>query len=619
MTTATGEEITTTDVPPFNPNLNNNNNTSSNTLQKQAAKNILNQNRRSTRTNSVALGAPPSLPTTSTTTTTTTTTNTTPTIPTISFNVPSLPLDTVDPRRSPRRGDQSPRSVSPRGGSPRGEPSLPVDPTPIPPPESPQSAESPPPVTTPPNDASGNGYMSVIVTSQQQPIDSSQDPMAIEMNDYTGQEDDYTDSDNLDMAEECAYDGDENEDDFEKKDAPPPPFSHKEFGIELFKYFGSMLTSVLLVSTVAIAYAMFEMYAGCRFVNINFSDWPQWGIITHSVSRIVLNTALCMYPYILLTTFFGFKETMVCLWIGLAASVGSSAWATFNVVKPVLNQTLALLPSYFFFVVALLSSAHYMGRKVKSATFRHLFMGQFVLAAIALVIYDFALVPFYIQTNSINKSIVRILIHPGICAIALFVSRACSSRITPIIPGTNVFPVLIFMWFSTYYGRFFNSNMSLLFMTGTMVIVSLLELVWRTTLRPRDKKIVNTICGYCFNVELQHSNNFDRIYRDFLRHEQMYENTSIITACAVYLAYFSVFDATHFNYSTILTSMAIQFGLEWATDIISLYIESRVHHMDVLRREKLPKGFYFIICYTFFLGISYSTSRIILINENKWL
>ncbi|EGG13339.1 hypothetical protein DFA_11100 [Cavenderia fasciculata] len=418
---------------------------------------------------------------------------------------------------------------------------------------------------------------------------------------------------------EMATKGDGEEEEVEEE--KPMIFTHKSFFINIGKYFGSMLGMVILVSCVAVAYGLFEIYAGCRFVdNTEYSTWPFWGVVTHSISRIVLNTALCMYPYLLLTMFFGFKKTMVCLWISLGASIGASVWSTYNVVNPVLNQTVALLPSYFFFVVALLGSTSYLSRKIGSPTFRHLFLGQFVLAAIILIIYDFLLVPFYITTTSINKSVVRIVIHPGLCAAALFVSRACSSRIKPDVPGTNVFPVLIFMWFSTYYGRFFNSVMSLGFMTGTMVIVSLLELVWRTTLRPRDKRIMNAICGYCFKKELTHSNDFAKIYRDFLRHEQLYENTSILTACAIYLAFYSVFqDDLGGNYARVLSSMAIQLALEWSTDALSLYIESRVHKMEVLKIEKLPKGFYFMICYTFFLGMAYSTSRIILITEDKWL
>ncbi|KAF2071220.1 hypothetical protein CYY_007454 [Polysphondylium violaceum] len=451
-------------------------------------------------------------------------------------------------------------------------------------------------------------------------IYSSQE--GIEMQEYIDQEDDgeYTDDD-IPIGEEFPieeeYDQDPPEE--EAKKELKEPFNHLAFFKVFGKYFSKLLVLTLMVSFIAVSYGVFEIYAGCRFVDINHEDWPTWGIAVHAVSRVILNFALCMYPYVLLLSFFGFRDTLVCLLIGIVASSGASVWAVVNTVKNYLDPTLALLPSYFFFVVALLGSSHYMGRKINSPTFRHLFMAQFVLAAVALVLYDFLLVPWYTRSGSVSKSVVRILIHPGICATALFVSRACSSRINPKVPGTQVFPVLIFMWFSTYYGRFFNSSMSLLFMTGTMAIVSLLELFWRTTLRPRDKKIMNAICGYCFKRKLTHSTNFDKIYRDFLRHEQLYENTSILTSCLVYIAYYNVFDKEGLSYSTLFASMAIQFSLEWVTDLVSMYIESRVYNMDVLHYEQPPKGFYFLVCYTFFLGMAYSTSRVILISEGKWL
>ncbi|GAM17366.1 hypothetical protein SAMD00019534_005410 [Acytostelium subglobosum LB1] len=454
------------------------------------------------------------------------------------------------------------------------------------------------------------------------PTVEPQVPKEIEMKDFT-QDGEYDDEEAATQDGADEFNGEEEEeviDEAEIKKYPPaPPFSNRAFFSEVLYYFGRLLILVLLVSTVSVGYGMFEIFLGCRFVDVSEDTWPLWGKITYSISRIVLNTCLCMYPYILLSLSYGFRMTLVCLPIGIASSMGASAWATYNIFRPVLNHKLSLLPSYGFFVIALLASATYVGKKLKSRNFRHLFMGQFVLAAVALVFYDFFLVQFYITTDDqIKKAVIRVVVHPAICAIALFISRACSSRIRPYHRGTNVFPVLIFMWFSTYYGRFFNSNMDLGYMTGTMAIVSLLELIWRTTLRPRDKKIINAICGYCFNVELRHTNNFERIYRDFLRHEQMYENSSIITATAVYLAYFHVFDPDNLNYSRILAGMAIQFALEWVTDLLSFYIESRVHKLDILYRERHPRGFHFMICFTFFLGMAYSTSRIILINEGKW-
>lgn len=155
-------------------------------------------------------------------------------------------------------------------------------------------------------------------------------------------------------------------------------------------------------------------------------------------------------------------------------------------------------------------------------------------------------------------------------------------------------------------------------MSGTMAIVSLTELLWRTTLRPRDKKIMNAICGFCFKKRLTHSQNFDKIYRDFLRHEQLYENTSILTSCFVYIAFYNVFDKSQLDYTTLFSSMAIQFSFEWVTDIISMYIETRIYKIEALHWKNPPKYFYFMLLYTFFLGMSYSTSRVILLGEGKW-
>ncbi|KYQ93203.1 hypothetical protein DLAC_05842 [Tieghemostelium lacteum] len=435
----------------------------------------------------------------------------------------------------------------------------------------------------------------------------------IEMQEYIDNES----SDGLNYATETPMG--ENCEKEEPKKEPLKPFNHKEFSVGFVKYFLFLIILMLFVAAFATGYGIFEIYAGCRFTTTKFVYWPEWGKATHALSRALLNCFLCMFPYCLLFCFFGDKVTRVPLYISATSSLGASAWAIFNAMKPMLKPTLALLPSYGFFVIALVASSHYVGHKIKSPTFRHLFMGQFVMAAITLVLYDFLIVPFYVDATSIQKSVVRILIHPGISALNLFISRSCSSRINPYIPGTQAFPVLIFMWFSTYYGRFFNSNMSLTMMTITMSIVSILELLWRTTLKPRDKKIVNAICGYCFKKQLTHSANFNNIYRDFLRLEQLYENVSIVTAACVYLGYYNVFDPENLSYSRILSGMAIQYALEWATDAISMYIESRYYRMDVLSFQKPAKGFYFMITYTFLLGMAYSTSRIILIASNEWL
>ncbi|KAM9995463.1 hypothetical protein ACTFIY_001655 [Dictyostelium cf. discoideum] len=465
------------------------------------------------------------------------------------------------------------------------------------------------------------------------PLFTSNDPMnsskdGIEMKGYGDgdDQDEYGDEDQYDEYDDADRDDDQqNKEDIEQpiealeeKKEPLPPFSHKDFIRVFGTYFLKILGLTLAISIMAVGYGCFEIFLGCRYIDTSSATWPYWAIVTHSISRTILNFSLCMFPYFLLLTFFGFRDTIVPLIIGLISSSGASAWAIYNTVHELLDQTLALLPSYFFFCVALVLSSHYMGRKINDPTFRHLFMGQFALAAIVLVLYDFAILPWYVKTSSINKSVVRILIHPGLCAMGLFVARACSSRIKPKTPGTNVFPVLIFMWFSTYYGRFFNSNMSLLFMSGTMAIVSLTELLWRTTLRPRDKKIMNAICGFCFKKRLTHSQNFDKIYRDFLRHEQLYENTSILTSCFVYIAFYNVFDKSQLDYTTLFSSMAIQFSFEWVTDIISMYIETRIYKIEALHWKNPPKYFYFMLLYTFFLGMSYSTSRVILLGEGKW-
>ncbi|KAN0030187.1 hypothetical protein ACTA71_009948 [Dictyostelium dimigraforme] len=256
-------------------------------------------------------------------------------------------------------------------------------------------------------------------------------------------------------------------------------------------YLSKLTLIALLVTTIACIYLTFYIVLGNRFVF--YDTKPKWGLATSIIAGVINEQLLVTIAYSVLTSQFGFKNTKCGLPVAILFSLASVVFTTCGRIYG-LSGTADFIPKYLLTLGNIIIVSFIVGFKsFKSKLFCLWVSLPYISMGIILIAYDYFLIKWYIKdsTGEFEKSVVRIVIHPVITAILLLISRFCINQLAYLKPRSVISLMLIPICFNSFYGRLFGNTMDTL--QGVVIsslILSLLEIIWKCSLRARDSFIV---------------------------------------------------------------------------------------------------------------------------------
>ncbi|KAN0033621.1 hypothetical protein ACTFIV_000083 [Dictyostelium citrinum] len=391
-------------------------------------------------------------------------------------------------------------------------------------------------------------------------------------------------------------------------------------------YLSKLTLIAILVTMIACIYLTFYVVLGNRFV---FDDTkPKWGLATSIIAGVVNEQLLVTIAYSVLTSQFGFKNTKCGLPVAILFSVASAVFTTCGRVYGI-TGTADFIPKYFLTLGNIIIVSFIVGYKsFKSKLFCLWVSLPYISMGIILIAYDYFLIKWYIKdsTGEFEKSVVRIVIHPIITAILLLISRFCINQLAYLKPRSVISLMLIPICFNSFYGRLFGNTMDTL--QGVVIsslILSLLEIIWKCSLRARDSFIVrffllNNRCRCSGNAAAVMQQNLP-LYTEYQSFEMIYDLTSTFVSTYMVCCYFFVFTT---NYGDDISKqfkiMAIQLAFSIVTEILVAYVSLAYLKLPiVIPYKKRKDGFLFITCFSFLSVIAFITIRIMNLLHDQWI
>ncbi|KAK5575441.1 hypothetical protein RB653_006574 [Dictyostelium firmibasis] len=386
-------------------------------------------------------------------------------------------------------------------------------------------------------------------------------------------------------------------------------------------YLSKLTLIAILVTTIACIYLTFYVVLGNRFVFDKTK--PKWGLATSIIAGVINEQLLVTIAYSVLTSQFGFKNTKCSLPVAILFSAASAAFTTCGRIYG-LSGTSDFIPKYFLTLGNIIVVSFIVGYKsFKSKLFCLWVSLPYISMGIILIAYDYFLIKWYIKdsTGEFEKSVVRIVIHPVITAILLLISRFCINQLAYLKPRSIISLMLIPICFNSFYGRLFGNTMDTL--QGVVIsslILSLLEIVWKCSLRARDSFIVRFLCRCSGNAAAVMQQNLP-LYTEYQSFEMIYDLTSTFVSTYMVCCYFFVFTT---NYGSDISKqfkiMAIQLAFSIVTEILVAYVSLAYLKLPiVIPYKKRKDGFLFITCFSFLSVIAFITIRIINLLHDQWI
>ncbi|KAM9961209.1 hypothetical protein ACTFIR_004046 [Dictyostelium discoideum] len=386
-------------------------------------------------------------------------------------------------------------------------------------------------------------------------------------------------------------------------------------------YLSKLTLISILVTVIACVYLTFYIVLGNRFV---FDDSkPRWGLAVSIIAGVINEQLLVTIAYSVLTSQFGFKNTKCALPVALLFSIASAVFTTCGRVYGI-TGTADFIPKYFLTLGNIIIVSFIVGYKsFKSKIFCLWVSLPYISMGVILIAYDYFLIKWYIKdsTGEFEKSVVRIVIHPVITAILLLISRFCINQLAYLKPRSVISLMLIPICFNSFYGRLFGNTMDTL--QGVVIsslILSLLEIIWKCSLRARDSFIVRFLCRCSGNAAAVMQQNLP-LYTEYQSFEMIYDLTSTFVSTYMVCCYFFVFTT---NYGDDISKqfkiMAIQLAFSIITEVLVAYVSLAYLKLPIIIPYKKRKdGFIFITCFSFLSVIAFITIRIMNLLHDQWI
>ncbi|KYQ99937.1 hypothetical protein DLAC_03903 [Tieghemostelium lacteum] len=390
---------------------------------------------------------------------------------------------------------------------------------------------------------------------------------------------------------------------------------------QALKYHWDLFIIAVLVTLISCAYITFYITFGSRYVFVEDKDqWPKWGKIASIISGVVNEQFLVMIGYCILRSQFGHKQTKVAIPLALCFSLASILLTTFGRIYE-FDGAVNYIPKYMLSLGNIIFVSLLIGYKsFKRPMFAFWFTLPFVVMVLVLVIYDFFLLKWYIRsTSEISKSIIRIIVHPVITAVCLLISRVSASQMIPHKPRSTIAFILLPLCFNTFYGRFFGTTMnSLAGVAVSGLLISLVDMIWKCSLRLRDSFIVRYLCRCSKDASFYMQHNLP-LYAEYQSHELIYEISANFVATFLVVTYFYVYSSVSyipFQFKI----MAMQLSFTFVTEFVVAYVSlSYLKLPIIIPFSKRPSGFLFVTIFCWLVGIAYSSIRIINILNGNWI